>query len=115
MSSYINTVPFFDLTLVVWQCTTKYGDIYSDDFKSRNIKLYRELNQKVAQYYEQKGQSEGKYGSLWFKCRIEHVYHFLASDNPEGFTLLNDIVNDVHEMGELKYLRRSTKNYSGIT
>jgi len=75
-----------------------------DDFKSRNVKLYRDLNQKIAQYYEQKAQSEGKFGSLWFKYRIEHVYHLLASDSQEGFTLLNDIVNDVHEMGDSNIL-----------
>ncbi len=85
-----------------------------DDFKRRNIKVYRDLNQKVAQYYEQKAQSEGKYSSLWFKYRIEHVYHLLASDSQEGFALLNDIVNDVHEMGDANILDDLLKIIAGL-
>jgi len=85
-----------------------------DDFKSRNIKLYRDLNEKMAQYYEQRALSEARYSSLWFKYRVENAYHLLAADSPEGFTLLSGIVDDAHTMGDSSILDALLQLISGL-
>jgi len=85
-----------------------------DDFKSRNLHDYRELNQKMAKFYESKAQSEYTYSLLWFKYRIEHVYHLIAADSQEGFNLLSGIVDDAHSMGDSSILDALLKVVTGL-